>query len=330
MQNENNLLSHRAKMLLFSTLEIVRKELRGKFSDWKDADDWLFGHLDFTKNELAQIYEGRDTLYYDGSAVDDEEPADTPVATETCIIRIHPNFGSGEEFCVTLPASVDATDNEEIDIWLEENLAGPVDYWERGEVPAEQEVPFGHLTQRELRFIEKQRQEHYDGVERYVTDLQDTGDFEVPFEKIMETIEKAAGRKAKADAAVKKACKREFSDKLLAAAAKCIEPLADGFRDGMDAIYDQGYEDGILAVLSKMGLLRSGGVRMSKYSEKYGECAVCGWPMAPVWFTEEETVVIDGTLHKTGRKRRAVSHLTCTNCLTNECVDDSFDKPWTT
>lgn len=61
---------------------------------------------------------------------------------------------------------------------------------------------------------------------------------------------------------------------------------------------------------------------------KYGECPYCGDDLIPIWFTEEETVVIHGTLCKTGRKRRAVSHLSCPTCLRNECVDDSFDMPW--
>lgn len=63
-------LPHRARKLLFDTLELLRKEICPKFADWKDADDWLFAKLDFTKSELSQIYDGRDTLYYDGSAVD--------------------------------------------------------------------------------------------------------------------------------------------------------------------------------------------------------------------------------------------------------------------
>lgn len=63
-------LPHRARMLLFSTLEQLRKEIRPKFYDWKDADDWLFSQLDFTKDELCQIYKGRDTMVYIGSAVE--------------------------------------------------------------------------------------------------------------------------------------------------------------------------------------------------------------------------------------------------------------------
>ncbi len=66
----NERLSPRARLLLFQTLELLRKEVQPRFSDWKDADDWLFSELDFTKEELAQIYKGRGVLYYDGSAVD--------------------------------------------------------------------------------------------------------------------------------------------------------------------------------------------------------------------------------------------------------------------
>lgn len=66
-------LSPRSRLLLFQTLELLRKEIQPRFSDWKDADDWLFSELDFTKAELAQIYKDRDVMYYDGSAVDVEE-----------------------------------------------------------------------------------------------------------------------------------------------------------------------------------------------------------------------------------------------------------------
>ena len=68
----NEQFSTRSTTLLFSTLELLRKEIQPRFSDWKDADDWLFSQLDFTKDELAQIYDGRNILYYDGSAVDIE------------------------------------------------------------------------------------------------------------------------------------------------------------------------------------------------------------------------------------------------------------------
>ena len=61
----------------------------------------------------------------------------------------------------------------------------------------------------------------------------------------------------------------------------------------------------------------------------YGVCAQCYGDLEPVWFTEEEyKVTLDGYKYRTGRVRRAVSHLVCENCLKNYCVDDSFDGPW--
>lgn len=63
-------LSPRAKALLFETLELFRKEIGPKFSDWKDADDWLFSSLSITKDELQAIYAGHDVLVYRESAAD--------------------------------------------------------------------------------------------------------------------------------------------------------------------------------------------------------------------------------------------------------------------
>lgn len=60
---------------------------------------------------------------------------------------------------------------------------------------------------------------------------------------------------------------------------------------------------------------------------KHGKCR-CGGSLMPVWFTEEETEITGGRMCKTGRKRTACSHLTCSNCLRNECVDDSLDSPY--
>lgn len=60
----------------------------------------------------------------------------------------------------------------------------------------------------------------------------------------------------------------------------------------------------------------------------YGNCSKCSVPLEPVWFTEEEYEVVNGIMYKTGRKRRAVSHLECPCCLNREIVDDSFDGPW--
>lgn len=59
----------------------------------------------------------------------------------------------------------------------------------------------------------------------------------------------------------------------------------------------------------------------------FGICD-CGGKLYPVYFTEEEYEIHDGIRIKTGRKRRAVSHLVCDYCLKNFCVDDTFDGPW--
>lgn len=62
--------------------------------------------------------------------------------------------------------------------------------------------------------------------------------------------------------------------------------------------------------------------------EKYGICDRCDVPLVPVFFTEEEYNHIGGSRIRTGRKRRAVSHLICPICLQEMIVDDSFDGPW--
>ena len=66
-----------------------------------------------------------------------------------------------------------------------------------------------------------------------------------------------------------------------------------------------------------------------RYANVYGECCMCGATLEPVWFIEEEyEVTTSGVMYKTGRKRRAVSHLECPCCLHIEVIDDSFDGDW--
>ena len=60
----------REKELHFQTLQLLRRCIFDLFSDWKDADDWLFSELEFTKSELAEIYEGRGEYVYTASAAD--------------------------------------------------------------------------------------------------------------------------------------------------------------------------------------------------------------------------------------------------------------------
>lgn len=60
----------------------------------------------------------------------------------------------------------------------------------------------------------------------------------------------------------------------------------------------------------------------------FGECSRCGGTLSPVMFEEKERKIINGNMIYTGRKRMAVSHLVCEDCLSNECVDDSYDGNW--
>lgn len=68
---------------------------------------------------------------------------------------------------------------------------------------------------------------------------------------------------------------------------------------------------------------------MDKFTDKpgdlYGTCPECGYPLSPVFFTEEER---DRHGILTGRKRKACSHLLCERCGFVEIVDDTFDGEW--
>ena len=62
-----------------------------------------------------------------------------------------------------------------------------------------------------------------------------------------------------------------------------------------------------------------------------GNCGHCGHPLTIIWYEEEEERQghHPGFPYKTGRKRRNASHLTCTGCLRNVCVDgDTFAWGW--
>lgn len=61
---------------------------------------------------------------------------------------------------------------------------------------------------------------------------------------------------------------------------------------------------------------------------KFGVCRTCGSELTAIWFTEEETKIIGCSPHKTGRTRKACSHLQCEYCGDKECVDDTFDSAW--
>ena len=61
---------------------------------------------------------------------------------------------------------------------------------------------------------------------------------------------------------------------------------------------------------------------------KYGKCKDCNIDLEPVWFEEEEYKIEYGRKYRTGRKRKAVSHLICPYCMKKYVVDDSFDGNW--
>lgn len=62
--------------------------------------------------------------------------------------------------------------------------------------------------------------------------------------------------------------------------------------------------------------------------DDFGICEDCGVELEPVWFIEEEYRTVNGSMWRTGRKRRAVDYLICPVCLVKHCVDDTFDGPW--
>ena len=57
-------------------------------------------------------------------------------------------------------------------------------------------------------------------------------------------------------------------------------------------------------------------------------CVNCLSKMIPIWFIEDEYNTENGRRHKTGRKRRNVSHFECQTCGHKEAVDDSFATAW--
>lgn len=60
---------------------------------------------------------------------------------------------------------------------------------------------------------------------------------------------------------------------------------------------------------------------------RFGECE-CGGQLDAIWFEEQESKISGGMLILTNRYRKAVSHLSCTCCGKNYCVDGTFDGQW--
>lgn len=59
----------------------------------------------------------------------------------------------------------------------------------------------------------------------------------------------------------------------------------------------------------------------------FGNCT-CGGLLVAVYYEEKERIIRSGIPIKTGRTRKAVSHLSCLNCMKNVVVDNSFDEPF--
>lgn len=71
-------MTNHEKQNMFETLELLRKTARRlpdfQGADWKDVDDWIFSELDLTVGDIDEIYAGRDTLIYAGSAIEGFAP----------------------------------------------------------------------------------------------------------------------------------------------------------------------------------------------------------------------------------------------------------------
>ena len=93
-------MSQRQKDLFFETLQMLRACVKPRFYDWKDADDWLFSELGFTKAELQEIFDGRGVLYYDGSAIDEKAPESLCTERE---IEVDTDMSAAENATCTAP-----------------------------------------------------------------------------------------------------------------------------------------------------------------------------------------------------------------------------------
>ena len=93
-------MSKRQKDLFFETLQMLRSCVKPRFYDWKDADDWLFSELGFTKAELQEIFAGRGVLYYDGSAIDEKASGSLCTSRE---VGVSTNMSTAENDVCAVP-----------------------------------------------------------------------------------------------------------------------------------------------------------------------------------------------------------------------------------
>lgn len=79
------------KQNMFETLELLRKTARRlpdfQGADWKDVDDWIFSELNLTIGDIDEIYAGRDSLVYAGSAIEGFAPVAPSYAELSDILK---------------------------------------------------------------------------------------------------------------------------------------------------------------------------------------------------------------------------------------------------
>lgn len=67
-------MTERERNLMYETIEYCRK-LMNAYQGWKDADDYMFSRLNFTKGDLQYIYNGHNEFVYCRSAIEGRMPA---------------------------------------------------------------------------------------------------------------------------------------------------------------------------------------------------------------------------------------------------------------
>ena len=70
---EYNSIINRRNDILFQVIEHARDQANKNFSEWKDADDWLFSNFDITKDELEEIYKGKGIMVHGASCADGQD-----------------------------------------------------------------------------------------------------------------------------------------------------------------------------------------------------------------------------------------------------------------
>lgn len=74
-------------------IELLRSQNVSKFYDWRDADDWLFASLSFTKSQLKAIYDNTD-IFVDFSSALEDEPTREMRRCRHCSYLIEDNNGN--------------------------------------------------------------------------------------------------------------------------------------------------------------------------------------------------------------------------------------------